>query len=72
MSLYSELLAVGIAVPYHESDLYFPVTPLSTEIVSHWQFKGNVTRFTSNITGEPMYDAPFAYDPFWETKAGAA
>jgi hypothetical protein len=23
MSLYSELLAVGIAVPYHESDLYF-------------------------------------------------
>lgn len=67
MTLYTDLIEAGIEVSNHESDLYFHVTPESTEILKRYP---NLWRtwFTSNIDKRHMYDVAFAYDPFWERR----
>lgn len=52
----------------HESDLYLKVTPESETLVSDYEFKRNVKRFTSNIDHSVWFDIPFAFDPFWNKK----
>jgi hypothetical protein len=39
---------------------------MTDEIVSRYEFKSKVTTFKDNVTGNTWYEAPFAYDPFWE------
>jgi len=65
MSLYTALLAAGVPLDHHESDLYVKVTVESTRIVEN-QHKRMPRLFTSHIDGELWYDIPFAYEPFWE------
>ena len=48
------------------SDLHVPVNAVTKAIVDAYEFKCNVTTFTSNIDGVRMYDIPFAYTPYWD------
>lgn len=61
-SLYQQLLAAGVELDSHESDLYAKVTPESTRILEDGGIDG-ADMFTSD--GERWYDLPFQYDPFW-------
>ena len=68
MAIYDDLLAAGVKLAHHESDLYAKVTPESEVIVENYEFRDNVTTFTSQVDGELWYDIPFAYDPYWKSK----
>ncbi len=68
MNIFEEIKKVGVEYSSWQSDLYFPKNKTTDEIVSRYEFKGNVTTFKDNITGNTWYDVPFAYDPFWESK----
>lgn len=69
MSLYTDLVAAGIEVSNHESDLYFPSSPESRAILFNYDLESkNATCFRSNIDGKTWIDVPFAFDPFWEKR----
>ena len=59
--IYKEVLSLGIQHDNHESDLYLWVTPETTKLVDDYEFKGNVTTFTSETDGKRMFEIPFAY-----------
>jgi hypothetical protein len=68
-SLYDEILAAGIPVESHESDLYFPVTIESAAILSmHRLESDNATTFINQKDGRKWYDVPFAYTPWWDKR----
>jgi hypothetical protein len=69
-SIYEQLLAAGVPLDSHESDLYALVTPESKAIIDAYQFKCNVTTFVSQIDNKHWYDIPFAYQPYWEGRRG--
>ena len=70
MTLYQEIVAAGIPIGCHESDLYFPVTEQSREILARYPLqKGNATTFINQVEGGRWYDIPFAYDPWWESRS---
>lgn len=60
MDIYEELKNAGVKLDGHESDLYAEVTPVSSEIISRYEFKSNVTKFRSQVDGKCWYDIPFA------------
>lgn len=68
-SLYSELIRENIPVSNWQSDLYFPVTKQTTEILKRHPKQPRNT-FKSIIDGQLMYECNFAFDPFWQ-KLGA-
>ena len=72
MSLYTEMLAAGLVVGNHESDLYVKDTPEAWAIFEPYKdTMSRPQRFVSNIEGEgPCLDFAFAYDPFWDAKMG--
>lgn len=56
-------------IDFHETDLYLKVNKTSQALVNEYDFKNNVTRFTSNIPPHVQwYDIPFAYLPGWDPK----
>lgn len=68
-SFYDKLIEAGcepMQAHSNSSDLHVPVTPETTALVRDYQFKRNVTVFTSNLDGEQWYDVPFAWEPFWD------
>lgn len=65
-SLYQQLLAAGVELEHHESDLYAKVTPESTRIIKESGHSSSV--FRSEVDGQMWYDLPFAYKPFWHAK----
>lgn len=66
-SLYEAIKAAGIETDHHESDLYFPATDESMEILRRYPMSHkNSVPFTCNTTGKRWIDVPFQYDPFWE------
>lgn len=68
-SLQQQLLAAGVEIDHHESDLYAKVTPESTRILEDAGIVvdgHNASVFTSQIDGERWYDLPFKYDQFWD------
>lgn len=67
-NIYEEMINAGVVCSSHCSDLYVPVNAITTEIISRYDFKCNVTRFISQIEKVPFYDIPFAYTPYWEHK----
>jgi hypothetical protein len=69
--IYQQMIDVGAEIDNHESDLYIKVTPSTRQIVDDYQFKGNVTTFTSQVDGCQWFDIPFAFKPWW-TKRGMA
>ena len=60
---YTALVAAGVPIDHHESDLYCLATPEARQIVklSGWSH----TTFTSQIDGRIWFDIPFGYEPFW-------
>ena len=69
-TIYEDLTASGIECSNWQSDLYFPATPQTREILKQYP---NQTRsiFKSNIDGRMMYECPFAFDPFWIARQSA-
>lgn len=71
-SLYAEIVASGIQHDNHESDLYFPATEKSREILKRWPISSkNAETFRNQRppnVGELWFDVPFAYLPYWEAK----
>lgn len=68
-SLYGDLLSTGVAIAYHESDLYFADTPVSWAILAHWPDNARLaTRFEDQQTGDTWWDVPFAFLPWWEER----
>lgn len=69
MSLYTDLVDAGIETSNRYSDLYFPVSQEAAEILAkHEKQKSIAKRFTSNIDSKPMFEVPFAFDPYWDEK----
>ncbi len=68
-TLYQELNSAGIETGNWQSDLYFPVTKESKEILSKFPNNKAIAKiFKSNIDGKYMYEVHFAFDPFWESR----
>lgn len=66
MSLYEALMAAGIPVDNHESDLYAPDTPQVREILARYPIsQSNTRRFINQVEGGQWLDIPFAFDPWW-------
>ncbi len=67
---YKKLVAMGIPIDHHESDLYVLSTPESLQVVndSGWSH----TSFVSQIDNKLWLGLPFAYEPFWEPKQKGA
>lgn len=69
MSLYTDLVEAGIPVSSWQSDLYCPVNELTAALIKeHGKF---ATTFINQVEGGRWYEVAFAFDPFWERKAGA-
>ena len=67
--IYDELVSREIQTDHHESDLYFPMTEETTEILNQYPDKFQSARiFRSNIDHNLWYEVPFAYMPFWREK----
>lgn len=70
MSIYEQLKEAGIDITVnYQSDLYVKVCPITIKLISKYEYRNGVSIFTCNVTGEPFYDIPFAYDPWWEEKS---
>jgi len=72
MTLHEELIAAGIETDHHESDLYFPATPETTTILERYPLHEKAAMvFVNQGDGTPgrWFDVPFAFDPFWKTRA---
>lgn len=77
-TLYQRLLDAGYPakeIYHHYSDMYFYKTPKTTAVLRQWcddhLWSRNVKNwliqtFTDQVTGKPMYDVAFQYEPFWE------
>lgn len=67
-TLYEALVAAGVKVSNHCSDLYFEWTPESRKIMKEYPDKKG-SAFVSQDPADNKavwYDVPFAFDPFWE------
>ena len=69
-SIYAKMLAAGVKIASHETDLYVPVNDITRGILADYKFKSNVTTFTNQVEGGLWFDIPFAYLPAWEKKGG--
>lgn len=69
ISLYAELIAAGVEIANHESDLYYPVTPETTAILQRHPLERQcTTTFIHQLHGQRWYDTAFAYVPWWESR----
>lgn len=69
-TIYADMIAAGILVDNHESDLYVPDTKEAREILAK---HGNTsaTVFLNEApphVGERWIDIPFMFEPFWKTR----
>jgi hypothetical protein len=67
MNLYDELVAAGIEIDHHCSDLYFPKTEQSMAILAKYSsYEKTITFFKNQMElSETWVEVPFAYLPFW-------
>jgi hypothetical protein len=65
MTLYEALMEAGVECTNYESDLYFPITETSKKVLKEFP-NVYLTTFRHNVTKEPMYEAPLAFDPYWQ------
>ena len=64
--IYDELVARGIQTDHHESDLYFPMTAETTEILNDYPKEKKLAQvFVCELDGQFWYEVPFGYMPFW-------
>jgi hypothetical protein len=66
-TLYYDLLGAGIPMDHHESDLYVLDSPMAVSIIR--QHGGGAKPFIGT-DGKRWWDVPFAYLPFWKSRAG--
>lgn len=45
-NIHEEAKKLGVEIDHHESDLYIPITPETTELVKRYKSRSNVTTFT--------------------------
>ena len=62
-SIYEQMKDAGVEVDNHESDLYVPVNDVTRPLVAGYEFKNNVTTFSSNIDHAQWYE-PFPMSKF--------
>lgn len=68
-SLYRDLVAAGLKLDNHESDLYVEDTPEARAILARYTtHKTNARPFRHAVTSKPWLDVPFAFEPFWQKK----
>ena len=74
MSLYSDLIAAGVQVDNHESDLYFPATEKTRAILERYPLAFSIHETFINQrppnVGERWIDVPFAFEPWWTKRQG--
>lgn len=71
MSLYTEMLAAGLVVGNHCSDLYVKDTPEAWAIFERYKHKvSRPERFISNTGEGPCLDFAFLYEPYWDARMG--
>lgn len=66
-TLYEEVVSRGIPHAHHESDLYIPDTQENRELVI--RSGSSCTSFDNRVDGGRWLDIPFAYTPWWESRA---
>ena len=49
MPIYYQILAAGVKIEHHESDLYVPVNDVTMAIVDQWKFKESTKQFKNAI-----------------------
>jgi len=70
MDIYQEMVNAGVDIDHHGSDMYVPVTEVTTEIIGRYPYKQSVKQFISNPdTGTQWYDVPLAYTPHFSKAA---
>jgi hypothetical protein len=67
MTLYQALINAKVEVSNWQSDLYAPDNVEVREILKGFPSQTR-SRFRSDIDGSPMFEFPFAFDPFWERR----
>lgn len=65
-TIYQQVIEQGIEHDSHQSDLYIPVNGITYDLVTDYEHSCNVTKFISQKDGQPWYEIPFAYDPWWQ------
>jgi hypothetical protein len=71
-TLYGDLLAAGVPLAYHESNLYFPCTAQTRAILHNFpESEKSARRFNDDKTGDCWLDVPFAFLPWWERRCAA-
>ena len=70
--LYDDLIDAGVAVDSHESDLYCQANEHARAILARYPMAKAIARTFINQAppnvGQPWFDIPFAYAPFWRAK----
>ena len=68
-SLYGDLLAAGVPIDNHESDLYFPDTEQTRAILARFPHSSKLaSTFKHQGNGERWFEVPFAFLPWWEAR----
>lgn len=71
-SLYGDLLAAGVPMANHESDLYFKDTAESRAILARYPYSAKIaSRFQNQRNDEIWWQAPFAFLPWWQAREAA-
>jgi hypothetical protein len=67
-TLYQELVAAGVPIDSHESDLYCLVCSESIKLVAKHDTHKTASTFRSEIDGKLWLDCPFKFDPWWDKR----
>jgi hypothetical protein len=75
-SLYQLMVAAGVQIDSHETDMYVPVNATTTKILKDYRERHKLPMteyqiFVSQIDGKGWYDLPFSFDPAWQARAKA-
>ena len=71
-TLYGDLLAAGVQMDSHESDLYFQDTPESLAILRKYPDSAQIAEPFTKLDGSRWWEVPFAFLPWWERRTQAA
>ena len=64
--LYEDLVALGIPLDHHESDLYVLDVPEARDVIR--RHGRRFTPFQSKREGLTWLEVPFAFDPWWDAR----
>jgi len=67
--IYEAMVAAGVEISNHYSDLYVPKNEVTAAIVRQYFGSVTTTIFTCQLDGKSWYDIPFAFLPYWERRA---